>query len=491
MTDSTSEKQSRVNPITDFGKQSFVQLREKFSSQDWTNIGFNAVVILSLASIAMLVRILAAYYFREYYPLNNTYTMWNRDVVFSPNNIPLEGFFDFRHFYLNWANAWYTTDWNPFPRWQETAANMGDPLYLYSYPPIFLYILLSIWRPGMVNFWIAFPLILSDALCSGVIFLIIKNIFKDKFSNAYAIFGGLLFAFSPINVIYNGVYWLNPGPVTLFTLLAFYFVIKKKWAGAFFWLAIATMTKQNALFFTFPIFFMMLGSKLQDNSIKKTVLDGVLIILLFLFVCFICSIPWIFIDPINYGAHLLFPGKRMSFSTIIVIPEYNNTIEFSYSLMMLGFSGWFLDFIALGINSMFFMIISASAIAVIILWRSYNKKMDTIEFFEWMAVYMIVTHIFMPRGVYKFYSAYYTSLILIAILSSLAFNTKTWKTSIIAIFGSALLFIGFSISHLLVLRVFTPAMLFLLVLVIITFLVTRMIFKSKYLKKRNTFLRTI
>jgi len=491
MSDSTSGSQSRLNPITDFGKQSFIQIREKITSQNWTNIGFNAVVILTLVSFAMLVRIFAAYYFREYFFLSDSYAIWNRDVRFSPNLVPLEGFHDFRYFYYNWTNAWYTSDWNPYTAWQETALNEGDPLYLYSYPPVFLYMILSVWRPGMVNFWIAFPIILSDALCSGVIYLIIKNLFKDRLSISYAIFGGILFALSPINIIYNGVYWLNPGPVTLFTMLAFYFVIKKKWASAFFWLAIATMTKQNAMFFTYPIFFMMLGSKLQNESVKKTIFDGLLMIFLFLFVCFICSIPWIFINPLNYSVHLIYPGKRMYLTSVIDIPESNNTIEFSYSLMMLGFQGWFLDFVAFGINSMLFMIASASIIAIVILWRTYKKKMDTIEFFEWMAVYMIITHIFMPRGVYKFYSAYYMPLILIAILGSLVYYTKTWKTSIISVLGTSILFMWFSFNHLLVHRFFTPSFLFLITLIILTLLATRMVFKAWRLKKVNTFLRTI
>jgi len=491
MSDSSSNNQLRLNPVTDFGKKAYMQVREKLTSQNWSDIGLNTIIILTLVSFAMLVRILAAYYFRNHFPLNNTFAIWNRDVVFSPNYIPLEGFYDFKHFYYNWANAWYTGDWNPFPRWQETALNMNDPLYLYSYPPIFLYILLSVWRPGMVNFWIAFPMILTDALCSGIIFLIIKNIFKDKLSIGYAIFGGLLFALSPINIIYNGVYWLNPGPVTLFTLIALYFVIKKKWTGAFFWLAIATMTKQNAMFFTYPIFFMMIGSKLQKDSIKKTIIDSLLIIFLFLFVCFICSIPWIFINPLNYGVHLLYPGKRMNLTTVIEIPESNNTIEFSFSLLALGFQGWFLDFVAFGINSMIFMIASASIIAIVILWRTYNKKMDTIEFFEWMALYIILTHIFMPRGVYKFYSAYYMPLLLIAILGSLVYYTKTWKTSIISVFSTSVIFLGFSFYLLLVYRYFTPALLFLIALVIIALLTVRMTFKTWYLKKGNAFLRTI
>ncbi|MHA1186151.1 MAG: hypothetical protein ACTSSK_04640 [Candidatus Heimdallarchaeota archaeon] len=275
---------------------------------------------------------------------------------------------------------------------------------------------------------------------------------------------------------------MNPGPVMLFTMLAFYFVVKKKWASAFLWLAIATMTKQNAMFFTYPIFFFMLGNKLQKES---------LIIGLFIFVCFICAIPWIFINPANFLAHFIYPGKRIYLTSVIDIPEANGCIEFSYSLMKLGFRGWFLDFVAFGINSMLLMIASASVIAVVILWRSYKKKVDSIEFFEWMAVYMIVTHIFMPRGVFKFYSAYYMPLILIAIIGSLVYYTKKWKMSIISVGGSSLLFIWFSLKYLNINRFYAPSLLFLLALIILALLAIRMIFRTWQLRKENTFLRTI
>jgi len=159
--------------------------------------------------------------------------------------------------------------------------------------------------------------------------------------------------------------------------------------------------------------------------------------------------------------------------------------------MKLGFRGWFLDFVAFGINSMLLMIASASVIAVVILWRSYKKKVDSIEFFEWMAVYMIVTHIFMPRGVFKFYSAYYMPLILIAIIGSLVYYTKKWKMSIISVGGSSLLFIWFSLKYLNINRFYAPSLLFLLALIILALLAIRMIFRTWQLRKENTFLRTI
>jgi hypothetical protein len=271
---------------------------------------------------------------------------------------------------------------------------------------------------------------------------------------------------SPINIIYNGVYWLNPGPVTLLTLVSFYFLIKKKWRQTFFWLALATMTKQNALFFSYPVFLIMLGDRIKNEGIKRGSLNSVMNGLYYLIVCFLCSIPWIFITPENYGAHLLFPGQMLKLNFDIKDPIVNNTIQFSWSIKQLGIEGFFLNLIAFGINSMLLMIIGASLIAIPMFWRSFNGKLSKIELFEWLSIYTIITHIFMPRGIYKFYSAYYMPIILIAIICSLFSFSKNNLIKIIMLGLSIGLFFGFSFWHLNIDRVFTPSILFLACLVI-------------------------
>lgn len=459
------------------------QIKEFIKSKNWEEIGYNVAAFLFLLFIGMLIRLLLAYYFRENYYRYPLEIIWNRNVIFYPNDINFAGYGDFQSYYFSWTKAWFEQDWYPFNDWQETVTHRDDPLYMYSYPPLFLYFLLIIWRPGMTNLWIAIPMIVTDAACAGMVFLILKEIIKGSKSNLFAFVGGIIMAFSPINIVYVGIYWLNTGPVTLFTLVALYFVIKKKWFQAFFWLAIAAMTKQNALFLTYPIFMIMVGEKVQQMKLKKAIFESISVGLVFVITCFFAAIPWIFITPIQVGAHMLYPGQMLMLNTTILEPTIRKAISFSWSLLQLGFGGIFLDIIAFLLNSMLLMIIAATAITIPIFWRSYKGKLDEIEFFEWISIYTIITHIFMPRGVYKFYSAYYMPILLIALIGTLLYYSEKIISSIFLMFIVICVFMGLSIWYLTIDRYFTPVLLA-LVCLIIGFL-TGLRGSFKYLERKD------
>lgn len=91
----------------------------------------------------MLIRLLLAYYFRENYYRYPLEIIWNRNVIFYPNDINFAGYGDFQSYYFSWTQAWFEQDWYPFNDWQETVTHRDDPLYMYSYPPLFLYFLLN------------------------------------------------------------------------------------------------------------------------------------------------------------------------------------------------------------------------------------------------------------------------------------------------------------------------------------------------------------
>ena len=100
------------------------------------------------------------------------------------------------------------------------------------------------------------------------------------------------------------------------------------------------------------------------------------------------------------------------------------------------------------------------------MWRAYNKKSDGIEFYEWISVYMIYTHIFMPRGVYKFYTAYFVPVILIALIGSLT-NLMSKKSLLpISLILSGVLFLGFNFWLLVITRLSVPFFLFMTTIVI-------------------------
>ncbi|MHA1126110.1 MAG: hypothetical protein ACTSO7_15075 [Candidatus Heimdallarchaeota archaeon] len=445
-----------------FWDKSLEKIRIKTNNENWSEIGFSIAVVFALTALGMFIRIFLSYTIRDQYGYTSD-IIWNRYVPFNLF-VDFRGFADFRYYYVSWITAWYENDWYPY-QWKAPFEN--NPLNAYSYPPFFLYFLILLWRPGMTELWMAVPMILADAACAGVVYLILKSIIKNEHASGIALFGGFLMAIAPINIIYDGIYWLNPGPVTLLTLIAFYFATKSKWWQAFFWLALATMTKQNALFFTYPMFMAMLGEKVRKKSIKEAVIESIMNALVFVFIILLMSVPWIFISPYQYGRHLLFPGRPIVVRFTPIIDEVgNDCVSLPWSLLVLGFPTWIVSIASFGTYSMIFMILSASIISVFMMWRSYYKKSDGIEFYEWMAVYMIYTHIFMPRGVYKFYIAYFVPVILIAIIGSFT-NLMSKKSLLpISLIMSGALFLGFNFWLLIIDRLPVPFFLFMTTIVI-------------------------
>ncbi|MFW9921997.1 MAG: hypothetical protein ACFFDW_01785 [Candidatus Thorarchaeota archaeon] len=437
------------------------------------------IIFILLTCIALLGRILIAYYYRENFGTDAIY-FWDNQVDFNPNFVYFEGYKDFHNYYVNWAYAWYVKDWYPFQDWR--GINRLDPLDMYSYPALFLYILVIFWRPGMPKFWLGFPLMLTDALCAGMVYLILKEIIKKRGGIYIAIFGGVLMAISPINLIYTGVYWLNTGPVTLFVLVCFYFLTQRKWWQTFFWLAIATMCKQDGLFLIYPIFLMMLGEKVRDKGIKRGILESSCNGVVFLFTCVICSIPWIFITPILYGIHMLYPGKMLSLEHDI--GDISQVYSFSWALYYHNIRGVFLDIVAFGVNSMLFMIVFATIIAIYMMWRAFYKKMDNIELFEFSAIYIILTHIFLPRGIFKFYTPFYMPFIIIAIVTSLTQFNKRNIALLITLPLTALIIIGFGIWHQVAVGFFIPILLFYMSLLLLALAISRKGF-NRIMKKNQ------
>lgn len=446
--------------------------RCEYKKYDWGKISLDLIIFLLLTSFGILVRLLFAYYSRKYYfSTAGIEGIWNRTVQFSPMGFPIGGFDDFNNYYVKWSNLWYNENWNPY-RWPEPFEK--EPINMYSYPPLFLYFLVSLWRPGFSSIWIAFPLIITDSMCAGVVYLILREIKPAKEKRLFSILGGLILAIAPINLVYIGIYWLNPGPVTFFTIISIYFIIKKKWRSVFFFLALATTTKQNALFLAYPLLMLMLGEKLSTKSIKKSIFECTLNVLVYLVVIFFVSMPWIFATPKYYLYHLAFPGKMPSLDPEIVTEPYF-CVQFSRSLLELGISGWFLDLTASAINSMLLMILTATIISMVTLWLSYKKKLDFFNICGWLSVYLIFTHIFMPRGIFKFYIAYFIPIILIYLVG---FHHEKISDEITLI-PMSIIFLGFNVLILLINRYLVPLLLFLLAIVIIITEILRISFRAK------------
>jgi len=457
-----SNDNSRVlKTVKSFFQNSSFSIKKRFKKDNWGEISLEIAIVALLISLALFIRLVLAYEFRVKWGIGSGSNYWNYGLPFNIKNVQFRGFADFGYYYHSWITGWFEDGWFPY-QWVEPA----DVYDYYSYPPVFLYFLVLIWRPGMSNLWMAFPMILADAACAGVVYLILRECIKKETSRVIAFIGGFLMAIAPINIIYDGIYWLNPGPVTLITLIAFYFAVKKKWWQAFFWLAIATMTKQNGLFFTYPMFMVMLGEKARTKSIREAIIESIVNAMLFVGVLLLLSIPYIFIDPYQYIRHMMFPGRGMEFLFVPPNPAPNDCVSFAKSLQEIGLGGFLLAIISFGNYNMLWMILSANVIAVSMFVRSYRGKLDGIEFFEWISIYVILTHIFMPRGVYKFYVAYFVPMILVAFMGNLTSYVTNKKFVMAGILPAAGLFLGFNIWLLVMDRWPVPFYLFMVALAI-------------------------
>ncbi|MCK5046920.1 MAG: hypothetical protein KAS22_10095, partial [Candidatus Heimdallarchaeota archaeon] len=190
MTAETQNTRSRTTHLLEKTQlaKGFQDIKDRIQNRDWVEFGLNATIIIFLITLGILVRLLLAYNYRLNYAALSSEIIWDRHVNFYPNNTYLEGYGDFPFYYYNWIKAWFQEGWYPFTDWKLTVP--GDPLYFYSYPPIFLYFLVAIWRPGMINLWMAFPMILADTACAGVVYLILREIIKGEHSRFIAIIGG-------------------------------------------------------------------------------------------------------------------------------------------------------------------------------------------------------------------------------------------------------------------------------------------------------------
>ncbi|NHJ38595.1 MAG: hypothetical protein FK731_01085, partial [Asgard group archaeon] len=431
-----TEEQTTTSRLTKFLNSSLTNnftkdFREKFNKINWNNFSLNFSIILFLLAFGILVRLLLAYYFRiEFYTGEAFANVWLRDVEVNPQGYLVFGFNDFSYYYSSWVTAWYNDDWNPY-MWVGEEFIRDSPLYLYSYTPFFLYFLAIFYRSNIHIIWLAMPLITTDAACACLVFLILRKIVKGTKALSISFFAGLIMTLAPINLLYNGVYFLNPGPVTFLTLLAIYFAIDNKWWQCFFWLAIATLTKQNALFLTYPLFMMMLGEKVNRTSIKRAIGESFMIAFFFIFIFLWGSMPWLTISTKYYIYHIAIPGKYLSLSTIVEDPGAR-CIPFSVALQSIGFKGWFLDIIAFGVNSMLSMTLIASVISIIFLWRSSKNKLTKSAFLELITIYLITSHLFLPRGVFKFYTTYFIPFIIIGLIISIS---EIFKNNTSLIFG--------------------------------------------------------
>ncbi|MGI0086037.1 MAG: hypothetical protein ACREBQ_13240, partial [Nitrososphaerales archaeon] len=143
---------------------------------------------------------------------------------------------------------------------------------VYNYPPLFLY-LLSVFAEVNVAWLPAVPLVAFDILTVIPVYLISKRfLFQDSAKVAFAV--SLIWAVNPINLFYNDLMWLNPGPTTFFLLMAVYYFLKKDWYFSAFMLALSTGFKQISVLALPILLVLMWNGRRPSRTSRQLRLDG-------------------------------------------------------------------------------------------------------------------------------------------------------------------------------------------------------------------------
>ncbi len=169
---------------------------------------------------------------------------------------------------------------------------------VYNYPPLFLY-LITLFSEVNLAWFGAVPLVAFDILTVIPIFKIGKEfLFENNSKLAFAV--AMIWAVNPINLFYNDLMWLNPGPTTFFMMVAIYYFLKKEWYFSAFLLAIATGLKQTAVLVA-PILLVLM---IKGSQPAKKILFFVLTYAGFLV---LLSLPYLITEPQNYFYSLQLP----------------------------------------------------------------------------------------------------------------------------------------------------------------------------------------
>ncbi|MHA1115845.1 MAG: hypothetical protein ACTSRR_09905 [Candidatus Heimdallarchaeaceae archaeon] len=320
----------------------------------------------------------------------------------------IEGYVDASYYYQPYLYAFRYQNWNPY---------MGGegPLNGYAYGPLFIYglyfisLFVSVANPSLSNFQVVIESvkwthIVFDSLSVIMLFFITINleiIKSKKFSKYFTgVIASVVYIFMPFNLLYIDALNLNIPQMTFFVLLGTFFFRKEKYVLSSFAMTLGWLSKQMPLFIVVP-WFIILWKK--DEDLKKALVD-----FLFPFFIFtlIFSIPWLILSPGGYLFRIFGPGKPLSF--VSLSSKYNGyTVTLAHSFLKLGSET--LANIYLFLNK---YMIPFFVFYILTLLICYFNALDIFndekQFYIYTTVVVLVSHIFISRGIYKYYDAFFS-----------------------------------------------------------------------------------
>ncbi len=420
----------RIQKILNF----FSSLRsKKLSREKKINLLIAIIICISLLTFSLAIKnFFSEWYWREQpkvYSWEFNWPQYNTTVVTFDNgtvvttgtlNVTrmwfIEAYADATHYYEPYLYTFRFQNWNPY----SGGTYENDPLHGYAYGPMFIYglylisLFVSLFNPGigradLVAKSVKWTHIAFDAFCVVTLYLIIISLkaFKERKITKHSLgfLSATFFLFVPINLLYVDCIHLNTPQMAFFTLLSFLFFIKEKYRVSAFFLAIAWLSKQMPLFLLIPWLFIIWKKK----SLKESLLD---FLIPFLVTTFLLSLPWLFITPYPYVWRVFGPGKPI---TEIDLDLITHTVTFSHSFEFLEKPG-LADFYTT-INNYMIPFLIAYLVAVMISYFKGNRiGNDETTFTIFTSWILINTHLFISRGIYKYYNAFLTPFVFLSIL---------------------------------------------------------------------------
>jgi len=334
----------------------------------------------------------------------------------------LEGYGDFNYFYA--PNAL-----------NFVAGQIPYKDFFYSYPPLFLYLLVPFAPLPLPNWKIGIPIFLFDWLTLIPVYLTASKLLEEK--RAFAV--SLAFAIAPVNLWYSDFVWLNTPLTTFFTIVSAYFFISERHRLSSFALALATACKQTAIVL-FPV--MLFAIK------KKPKKEKLIFSFIYLATFLALSLPYIILYPRLYLWLLGVPGVGPPSPLPAYVTWMQNTTmsgEWTY------WPGWPTNLATftrvLKQDAVYFAAENSLRLIIILsylilFWKVFKKeKIENNEAVSYLLLAQLVFLSFFPRGIYKYYFVTVTPLL------ALTLNGNR---------RSLLSFMGFNLVVLFISRLLTP-----------------------------------
>ncbi len=387
------------------------------------DIFLQIAIVVSLFVISMLIRSNLREWIYANYDLSVNVINALHYTYLNPEAYTWEIFPDAQTYYVEYLDAFKFEQWNPYN------LDRGRPLSGYVYGPIFVYgltlmsYLVGIFFPGLSasqKIWLSVQIspLIFDSITTVFIYCILlkkrKEGKRSKINMIYSYIAAIIFIFMPLVLFYNDTLYLNTYMFTTFTVISLYFLSRDKHKQSAMFLAIAILTKLNALFIA-PFWLVYVAR----NNLKK----GIEFLLVLVSAYLIFSLPWIILSPKMYFYQQFWPGKtgntHFGIEDLYVLWSTTPFHAFLYWAQETGSTFWsdaavfYRDLNAIYLPLLIFVAICC----LVALLSGKNMKQNRSTFFSYTAMFTIGSHIFLSRGNYKYYDPFFIPFVVIAIAS--------------------------------------------------------------------------